>query len=205
MQITVSGLPGSGTTTLSKLLAEYYELELVSSGEIFRKMARERGMSLSEFGALAERDAFIDLDIDKNQKAIIHSQDNIILESRLAGHMAEGRPNVLKVWIKAPMLTRVKRIQRREKSISFDEELKKTVEREKSEASGIKTITGLILQTSLFTTLLSILKNGTSIRLLISSELLSTLLSGRSNFHQPLIYTGHLPGQIKPKHRVLSA
>lgn len=125
MQITVSGLPGSGTTTLSKLLAEYYELELVSSGEIFRKMARERGMSLSEFGALAERDAFIDLDIDKNQKAIIHSQDNIILESRLAGHMAEGRPNVLKVWIKAPMLTRVKRIQRREKSISFDEELKK--------------------------------------------------------------------------------
>ncbi|AKB79681.1 Cytidylate kinase [Methanosarcina horonobensis HB-1 = JCM 15518] len=143
MQITVSGLPGSGTTTLSKLLAEYYELELVSSGEIFRKMARERGMSLSEFGALAERDAFIDLDIDKNQKAIIHSQDNIILESRLAGHMAEGRPNVLKVWIKAPMLTRVKRIQRREKSISFDEELKKTVEREKSEALRYKNYYGI--------------------------------------------------------------
>lgn len=143
MRITVSGLPGSGTTTLSRLLAEYYELELVSSGEIFRRMAKERGMSLAEFGALAERDPSIDLDIDKNQKAIIHTQDNIILESRLAGHMAEGLPNVLKIWIKAPMLTRVKRIQRREKSISFDEELEKTLKREKSEALRYKNYYGI--------------------------------------------------------------
>ncbi|AKB20959.1 (d)CMP kinase [Methanosarcina sp. WH1] len=143
MRITVSGLPGSGTTTLSRLLSEYYELELVSSGEIFRRMAKERGMSLSEFGAMAEKDPSIDLDIDKNQKSIIHTQDNIILESRLAGHMAEGVPNVLKIWIKAPLLTRVRRIQRREKSISFDEELEKTVEREKSEALRYKNYYGI--------------------------------------------------------------
>ncbi|MDY9926258.1 (d)CMP kinase [Methanosarcina sp.] len=143
MQITVSGLPGSGTTTLSRLLAEYYELELISSGEIFRKMAKERGMSLAEFGALAERNPSIDLDIDKNQKSIIHTQDNIILESRLAGHMAQGVPNVLKIWIKAPLLTRVKRIQRREKSISFDGELEKTVEREKSEALRYRNYYGI--------------------------------------------------------------
>jgi cytidylate kinase len=143
MQITVSGLPGSGTTTLSRLLAESYDLELVSSGEIFRRMARERGMSLAEFGALAERDPSIDLDIDKNQRSIIHSRDDIVLESRLAGHMAEGAPNVLKVWIKAPVLTRVKRIQRRERSISFDDELMKTVEREKSEALRYKNYYGI--------------------------------------------------------------
>ena len=143
MQITLSGLPGSGTTTLSRLLAECYDLELVSSGEIFRRMAKERGMSLAEFGALAERDPSIDLDIDKNQKSIIHSRENIILESRLAGHMAQGRPNVLKVWIKAPLLTRVKRIQRREKAFSFDEELKRTVERERSEALRYKNYYGI--------------------------------------------------------------
>ncbi|AGF97532.1 MULTISPECIES: (d)CMP kinase [Methanosarcina] len=143
MQITVSGLPGSGTSTLSKLLAECYDLELISSGEIFRRMARERGMSLAEFGALAERDPSIDLDIDKNQKAIIHSRENIILESRLAGHMAQGRSDVIKIWIKAPLLTRVKRIQRREKTISFDEELKKTVERERSETLRYKNYYGI--------------------------------------------------------------
>lgn len=142
MQITVSGLPGSGTSTLSKLLAECYDLELISSGEIFRRMARERGMSLAEFGALAERDPSIDLDIDKNQKAIIHSRENIILESRLAGHMAQGRSDVIKIWISS-LLTRVKRIQRREKTISFDEELKKTVERERSETLRYKNYYGI--------------------------------------------------------------
>lgn len=134
MQITVSGLPGSGTTTTSRLLSEYYELELISSGEIFRKMAKEKGMTLTELGSMAEKDPSIDLAIDKNQRAIIRSQDKLVLESRLAGHMAAGVPNVLKIWIKAQLPTRVKRIQKREKSVSFDEEYKRTVLREKSEA-----------------------------------------------------------------------
>ena len=133
MQITVSGLPGSGTTTISRLLAGYYELELISSGEIFRRLAKERGMTLAEFGALAEKDPSIDLAIDKNQRAIIRCQDNLVLESRLAGHMASGVPNVLKIWVKAPLPVRVKRIQKRERAASFDEEFKKTVLREKSE------------------------------------------------------------------------
>jgi len=134
MQITVSGLPGSGTTTISRLLAEYYELELISSGEIFRRLAKEKGMTLAEFGALAEKDPSIDLAIDKNQRAIIRCQDNLVLESRLAGHMASGVPNVIKIWVKAPLPVRVKRIQKRERSASFEEEFKKTVLREKSEA-----------------------------------------------------------------------
>jgi len=134
MQITVSGLPGSGTTTISRLLAEYYELELISSGEIFRRLAKERGMTLAELGVLAEKDPSIDLAIDKNQRAIIRCQDNLVLESRLAGHMASGVPNVLKIWVKAPLPVRVKRIQKRERAVSFDEEFKKTVLREKSEA-----------------------------------------------------------------------
>ena len=134
MQITVSGLPGSGTTTVSRLLAEYYELELISSGEIFRRLAKEKGMTLAEFGALAEKDPSIDLAIDKNQRAIIRCQDNLVLESRLAGHMASGVPNVIKIWVKAPLPVRVKRIQKRERSASFEDEFKKTVLREKSEA-----------------------------------------------------------------------
>jgi CMP/dCMP kinase len=134
MRITVSGLPGSGTTTISRLLGEYYELELISSGEVFRKIAKEKGVSLAEFGTMAEKDPSIDLAIDKNQRAVIHSHDNLILESRLAGHMAKDVPTVLKIWIKAPLPVRVKRILRREKSVSFEEELEKTVQREKSEA-----------------------------------------------------------------------
>ncbi len=40
-------------------------------------------------------------------------------------------------------MTRVKRIQRREKTISFDEELKKTVERERSETLRYKNYYGI--------------------------------------------------------------
>jgi cytidylate kinase len=133
MQITISGLPGSGTSTVSRLLAEYYELELISSGEVFRRIAKEKGLSITEFGAMAEKDPSIDIAIDKHQRAIIRSQDNLILESRLAGHMAKGVPTVLKIWIKAPLPVRVKRIQKREKSLSFDADLEKTISREKSE------------------------------------------------------------------------
>jgi CMP/dCMP kinase len=134
MRVTVSGLPGSGTTTISRLLAEYYELELISSGEVFRRIAKEKGMSLTEFGAMAEKDPSIDLAIDKNQRAVIHSQENMVLESRLAGHMAKDVPTVLKIWIKAPLPVRVKRILRREKSVSFEKEFEKTIQREKSES-----------------------------------------------------------------------
>ncbi|MBP3444150.1 MAG: cytidylate kinase family protein, partial [Methanocorpusculaceae archaeon] len=41
MRITISGSPGSGTTTLGKALAEKYGLRYVSAGEFFRACAKE--------------------------------------------------------------------------------------------------------------------------------------------------------------------
>jgi len=49
--------------------------------------------------------------------------------------MAKDVPNVLKIWIKAPLPVRAKRILRREKSVSFDEELERTIERENPKPS----------------------------------------------------------------------
>ncbi|WP_292351086.1 AAA family ATPase, partial [Methanomethylovorans sp. PtaU1.Bin093] len=56
MLITISGLPGSGTTTVSNLLSRHYEMEMISAGEVFRTLAKERGVTLAEFGELAEKD-----------------------------------------------------------------------------------------------------------------------------------------------------
>lgn len=139
MLITVSGLPGSGTTTVSNLLASYYDMEMVSAGEVFRTLAKERGMTLAEFGVLAENDDSIDLLIDKRQKEIAVTRDNIILEGRLAGYMA---PHALKVWIKAPVEVRVQRIVARENT-SFDQALRETLEREASEALRYHEIHGI--------------------------------------------------------------
>ena len=136
MLLSMSGLPGSGTTTVSKLLAKHYGVDLVNAGDVFRGLAKEHGMTLVEFGKLAESDASIDVKIDERQKEIANATDNIILEGRLAGHMSE---NALKVWIKAPINVRVKRISGREDT-SFDVMLDATIKREASEAVRYKEI-----------------------------------------------------------------
>jgi len=136
MLLSISGLPGSGTTTVSKLLAKHYGVDLVNAGDVFRELAKEHGMTLAGFGALAESDASIDAKIDERQKEIANTRDNIVLEGRLAGHMAEG---ALKVWIKAPIDVRIERISRRE-DISFDVVRDETIKREASEAVRYKEI-----------------------------------------------------------------
>jgi len=96
-------------------------------------------VTLAEFGELAEKDDSIDIQIDKRQQEIAASRNNIILEGRLAGHMA---PHALKVWIKAPMEVRVQRIVDREKT-SFKQSLEETLEREASEALRYREIHGI--------------------------------------------------------------
>ncbi len=43
MLLTVSGPPGSGKSTTAGLLAEAFDLDHVSGGDIFRELADERG------------------------------------------------------------------------------------------------------------------------------------------------------------------
>lgn len=111
MIITVSGPPGSGKSTLAKLLSAQLQMELVSIGDIFRKQAEKRCMSLEEFGLLAKRDEDIDRKLDEEQKRIADEKDNIILEGRLSGFLVDAD---LKVWLKAPVEVRAERIARRE-------------------------------------------------------------------------------------------
>ncbi len=68
MIVTVSGPPGSGKSTLSKILSVRLGLELVSMGDIFRNCAEERCMCLAEFGYLAKNNCEIDREIDEMQK-----------------------------------------------------------------------------------------------------------------------------------------
>lgn len=111
MIITISGPPGSGKSTLSKLLSAHFGMELVSIGDIFRKMAQDRCMSLEEFGLLAKRDEDIDRKLDEEQKRIAKEKDDIILEGRLSGFLVDAD---LKVWLKAPIEVRAERIAQRE-------------------------------------------------------------------------------------------
>lgn len=131
MKITVSGPPGSGTTTLARALASTYDLEHVSSGDVFRGMAEERGVSLPEFNRIAEEDPEIDREIDLRQKEIGMERTDIVLEGRLSGWMVEEAD--LRVWLAAPLDVRAARVADREEQ-SVDDARKEIAEREESEA-----------------------------------------------------------------------
>ncbi|HMA06078.1 MAG TPA: AAA family ATPase [Methanomicrobiales archaeon] len=130
MKITVSGPPGSGTTTLARFIAEKHKFELISAGELFRDLATEKGLSVAEFGELAETDITIDALIDVRQKETAKTRDNIVVEGRLSGWMVEEAD--LRIWLNAPIACRAKRIATRD---GMDEYTARelTLQREESE------------------------------------------------------------------------
>lgn len=69
--ITLSGPLAVGTSTLAKRIADEFDFEIVNGREIFRALAAERGMSLSQFTEHAEDDLAIDIEVDDQLKHVI--------------------------------------------------------------------------------------------------------------------------------------
>ncbi len=118
MIITVSGPPGSGKTTVSKILCKKLNYDLVSGGDIFRKMAKENNMSLEEFSKYAEKDPEFDKKLDSLLLEILKTRDNVVVDSRLAGWLAYLNDiKAFKVFLNADENTRLERIGKRENII----------------------------------------------------------------------------------------
>jgi len=133
MRITISGLPGSGTTTLGRMLADRYNCGYISAGEVFRSMAAERFLSLTEFGALCEGDPGVDKLIDERQRDIVLSSDMIVAEGRLSGWMIPEAD--IKIWLFAPVSCRIARIYERDGCADAKIAENETLAREASEAT----------------------------------------------------------------------
>src|SRR2546426_8099968 len=100
--ITISGLPGSGKTTVARLVAEQLGLEHVYAGDIFRRQAAARGLSLEEYARQAETDHAIDRALDEQMRARA-AEDDAVLEGRLAAFMADAaRRPALQGFLDAP-------------------------------------------------------------------------------------------------------
>lgn len=114
MLITISGLPGSGTTTVSRLVADALGLERIPGGEVFRQLAREAGMSLAEFGAFAQDHPEIDIELDRRITERAEA-GGCVVESRLAGWLTAraGLPAV-RAWIDCDETVRAERVAARD-------------------------------------------------------------------------------------------
>ena len=138
--IAVSGPPGSGKSTLAKLLAKELRLRYVSSGALFRRLAKERGMSLLEFTKLAEKDYSIDRMID-NEARKEALKGCVVVDGHIAGWILRDLAQV-KVYLYAPKEVRASRIAMRDGKV-FDEALREVEERERSESKRFKEIYGI--------------------------------------------------------------
>ncbi len=84
--VTVSGLIGSGKTSVCRELSTLTGWRVVSAGTILRRMAEERGLSLIQLNEVAKQDDSIDKLIDNQLIALNDSSESLIVDSRLAWH-----------------------------------------------------------------------------------------------------------------------
>ena len=96
MLLTLTGVPGAGKSTIAKLLSEKLHIPWYSMGDLRGKMAAERGLSIDEFNALGETEAFTDHEIDDYQKKIGEKETDVILEGRLSWYFV---PQSFKIFL----------------------------------------------------------------------------------------------------------
>lgn len=125
-KITIFGLAGTGKGTTAKLLSEILHYENMSTGNMFRAMAEEQGMTLNEFENFTKSDDSFDRKLDNKVVDYGKTHDNFIFESRLAWHFI---PDSFKIKLKCDFDTRVARIASREDK-SLDLAKQETEERE---------------------------------------------------------------------------
>ena len=145
MIITISGLHGTGKSTVGKLISQNLNLKYYSTGQAFRDLAREHQMTLREFTHYAETHPDIDLNLDKKIIEIAKKGD-ILIDSQLSGHILKEIAD-FKIHLTCPIEIRVKRMAERDGS-TFDSKYKETTLREKSELQRFKRLYDIDLNDS---------------------------------------------------------
>ena len=149
--ICISGMAGTGKSTLSKKLAEKYNLSCYSGGDALKELAKVEGYDASSQGwwespegltFLNERVNNPKFDKAVDAKLIEYAQQgNVLLDSwTMPWLLKEG----FKIWLLASPEKRAARVAERDK-ITFDEALKVLKEKEDRTKAIYKKLYGFAL------------------------------------------------------------
>ena len=116
VNVTVSGHPGSGTSTLVRGLMDRFGWSSLNGGDVFREEAKRRGMSLGDFGELCKNELDVDRSLDELLRQRMQGPDAAnIVESRLAGWWAYRLElPCLRIWLDVSDEERARRVSERE-------------------------------------------------------------------------------------------
>ena len=130
MIIAISGLHGTGKSTVAKIIAEKYNLTYHSTGTMFREIAKERGLTLKELSKTAENDKKIDLDLDNKIKNYVE-KGNCVVDNQLSPYLL-GNIIDFCVLLKCAKDVRLGRMAKRDGD-TFEQKVQETLVREESE------------------------------------------------------------------------
>jgi cytidylate kinase len=107
MIISFGGSIGSGKSGVARSLAQKLGWPYYDMGDIRRKLAAERGMTLEELNILGESDPKTDTEVDEYQEKLGKEQDNFVISGRTSWHFI---PHSLKIFLKVDPLIGAERV-----------------------------------------------------------------------------------------------
>ena len=145
VKITISGHPGSGTSTLVNGICDHFNWSSLNGGQIFRDEAKRRGLSLSEFGDLCASDFSVDKSLDDIlQEKIRDPNGPDVMESRLSGWWAyKLEIDCVRLWVDVNDEVRAQRVVERE-GITLEKAIFENKKRSQKDRSRYIELYGLI-------------------------------------------------------------
>jgi cytidylate kinase len=95
--ITIAGSPGSGKSSTAKGVAKRLGYGHFSSGDLCRKIAGDKGLSIEEFNFAAEKRKELDFEVDALLRSMGQEKRDLVIDSRTAFHWI---PDAFKVYLK---------------------------------------------------------------------------------------------------------
>lgn len=105
--VVLGGYPGSGKSTVKRLLAEQLGYKTFSTGDYVRELATKRGMTLEEFNEAIAQSKDMDLLIDAKLEHIEAEEDHYVIDSHLAFYFV---PSGFSVYLDISLETSAERV-----------------------------------------------------------------------------------------------
>jgi len=107
MIITFNGDEGSGKSTVAQKIATSLDIPRFYMGQIFRDIAKKKGLTLVEYLKSGETDPNVDKEVDEYMYQLSQKNKNCVIEGRTAFYII---PHSLKIYLEVDLTEGAKRV-----------------------------------------------------------------------------------------------